>query len=163
MRRALARAEAADIVVLVLDGTAADPFAGIPEAARARAALTVWNKADLPFPEPRQGLAISARTGQGLPDLIAALTGLVREQLAGAGEAPVLTRARHRRALEDAATALGRALAAPSGAPELAAEDMRLGSSRARPHHRPRRCRGTAGCCLPRLLYREVKNEPRPR
>lgn len=126
VRRALARAEAADIVVLVLDGSAADPFAGIPAEARARASLIVWNKADLPFPAPRDGLAISARTGEGVPALIEALTGLAKERLAGAGEAPVLTRARHRHALEEAAAALARALQAPAGAPELMAEDMRL-------------------------------------
>jgi tRNA modification GTPase len=39
-------------------------------------------------------------------------------------EAPVLTRARHREALEDAAVSLRRALDAPL--PELRAEDLRL-------------------------------------
>ena len=126
VRRALARAEAADVVVLVLDGTATEPFAGVPEEARAKASLTVWNKADLPFPEVRTGLKISARTGEGIPALISALTGLVCERLGGAGEAPVLTRARHRQALEEAAGALTRALQAPPRAPELMAEDMRL-------------------------------------
>lgn len=126
VRRALARAEAADIVVLVLDGTAADPFAGIPPEARARASLTVWNKADRPFPAPRDGLAISAKTGEGVPALIEVLTGLVKERLADGGEAPVLTRARHRHALEEAVAALARALEAPRSAPELMAEDMRL-------------------------------------
>ncbi len=156
VRRALARAEAADIVVLVLDGTAADPFAGIPAEARARASLTVWNKADQPFPVPREGLAISAKTGEGLPALIAALTGLAEARLAGAGEAPVLTRARHRQALEEAAAALARALAAPPGAPELMAEDMRLAAAGPGPDHRPGRCRGAAGRGVPGFLHRQV-------
>jgi tRNA modification GTPase len=126
VRRALARAEAADIVVLVLDGTADAPFAGIPDEARGQAALTVWNKADQNFPVARDGLAISAKTGEGVPELMAALKDLVETRLAGAGEAPVLTRARHRKALEQAAAALERALASPADAPELMAEDMRL-------------------------------------
>lgn len=126
VRRALARAEAADIVVLVLDGTAADPFSGIPEDARAKAALVVWNKADCGFPEAREGLTISAGTGEGIPELVRALSDLVENRLSGAGEAPVLTRARHREALERAAAALTRALEAPPEAPELMAEDMRL-------------------------------------
>ena len=127
VRRALARAEAADLVVLVLDGSAADPLAGIPEAARTRASLTVWNKADAGFPVPRAGLVISARTGQGLPELIAALTALVKDRLAARSDAPLLTRARHRAALEEAAEALARALAAPElAAPELFSEDLRL-------------------------------------
>ena len=50
----------------------------------------------------------------------------MKDRLAGAGEAPVLTRARHRQALEQAAAALGRAREAPPEAPELMAEDMRL-------------------------------------
>ncbi len=127
VRRALARAEAADLVVLVLDGSAAEPFAGIPDSAVAKASLVVWNKADLGFPVAREGLALSARTGQGLPELIAALTALVKERLAGANEAPLLTRARHREALEAAAAGLARALETPdAAAPELAAEDLRL-------------------------------------
>jgi len=127
VRRALARAEAADLVVLVLDGTAAEPFAGIPAEAIAKASLTVWNKADLGFSVPREGLAISAKTGQGLPELIAVLTTLVKARLSGSGEAPVLTRARHRAALAEAADALARASGASDRAPpELVAEDMRL-------------------------------------
>lgn len=130
MRRALARAETADLVVLVLDGSAAEPFAGIPAEAVARASLTVWNKADMGFALPREGLAISAKTGEGLPELIAALTALVKARLAGpngrTGEAPVLTRARHRAALTEAAGALARAMSPDQVAPELAAEDMRL-------------------------------------
>ncbi len=127
VRRALARAEAADFVVLVLDGSAAEPFAGIPDSAVAKASLVVWNKVDLGFPVAREGFALSARTGQGLPELIAALTALVKARLAGANEAPLLTRARHREALEAAAAALARALETPdAAAPELAAEDLRL-------------------------------------
>jgi tRNA modification GTPase len=126
VRRALARAEAADIVVLVLDGTADAPYAGIPDDARVRAALTVWNKADQDFPAPRDGLAISARTGEGVPELVSVLTELVEARLVGAGEAPVLTRARHRKALEQAAFSLERARCSPPDAPELMAEDMRL-------------------------------------
>lgn len=126
VRRALARAETADIVVLVLNGTASAPFSGIPDEARAKASLTVWNKADLPFPAPREGLRISAKTGEGLPEFLQTLTGLVRERLERAGEAPLLTRARHRHSLEEAADALSRALQAPLDAPELMAEDMRL-------------------------------------
>ena len=132
VRRALARAEAADLVVLVLDGTAADPFAGIPDAARAKASLTVWNKADVGFPVAREGLAISARTGQGLPELIAVLTALAKDRLSTASAAPLLSRARHREALQEAAAALARALDTPDtatpelAAPELFSEDLRL-------------------------------------
>jgi tRNA modification GTPase len=68
-----------------------------------------------PFP-------ISALSGQGLDALLNALG--ARIAAAYHIEAPLLTRARHRHALEDAAAALDRALGATL--PELRAEDLRL-------------------------------------
>jgi tRNA modification GTPase len=123
VRRALARAEAADLTLLVLDGSAADPYAGLPTR---DADLTVWNKSDLPWPEPRYGLAISLKTGQGLDALLIALTTKVRDRLEAPSEAPTLTRKRHRHALEEAVRALEAALATPGDRPELLAEDVRL-------------------------------------
>jgi tRNA modification GTPase len=67
-------------------------------------------------------LPVSALTGEGIPALIAALTARIAQIYDGA--APLLTRARHREALEEAAAALRRSLAA--GLPELRAEDLRL-------------------------------------
>ena len=66
--------------------------------------------------------AVSALTGEGLDPLLRALAGGIAE--AYRSQAPVLTRARHRQSLEDAAAALTRALAADL--PELRAEDLRL-------------------------------------
>ncbi len=65
---------------------------------------------------------VSALTGEGLDALLAALAARIAETYRI--EALVLTRARHREALEDAAAALARALAADL--PELRAEDLRL-------------------------------------
>jgi len=53
-----------------------------------------------------------------------AIATAAREKLEGGGEAPVLTRARHRDALNEALEALTRAEAQPQ--PELFAEDLRL-------------------------------------
>ena len=121
VRRALARAQDGDLTLLLLDGTAADPFAGLPST---YADLSVWNKADLDWPSPRSGFMISVRTGAGLDQLIATLTTLVAERYQQNTASPPLTRARHRHALEEAAAALDRALAAPQA--ELMAEDLRL-------------------------------------
>jgi tRNA modification GTPase len=118
VRRALARAQAADLVILLQDGTAEKT------AAFEGADLVVWNKADLPWPVPREGLTLSLKTGEGLDRLVAALTQKVAQKLEVPREAPPITRARHRHALEQAASALARAQAAP--APELMAEDVRL-------------------------------------
>ena len=124
VRRALARAETADLVLLLLDGSAVDPASDIPKYMVNSSSLTVWNKADLPWPCRREGLAISLKTGAGLVALIAAITAIARERLESAGDTPVLTRPRHRQALTEAVEALDRAETAR--APELFAEDLRL-------------------------------------
>jgi tRNA modification GTPase len=124
VRRALARAEASDLVLLLLDGSAAEPMKGLRPDIAERAALTVWNKADLPAPGPRSGLNLSLKTGEGLDALLAAISAKVAEKLDVSREALVLTRARHRHALEQALAALDRAL--NTGEAELFAEDLRL-------------------------------------
>jgi len=118
VRRARARAEAADLRLLVLDGT--EPGSSMPGI---EADLVVWNKADIAISRSRAGLWISAKTGEGVADLITAIGKEAAERLTG-NEAPVVTRARHRHALEEAASGLSQALAAVD--PELAAEHLRL-------------------------------------
>jgi tRNA modification GTPase len=117
IRRALARAEAADCRLLVLD---AREYGSAPEAFAAD--VVVWNKADLV--RERHGPAgfVSAQTGEGLQDLI----GILADQAAkrgGDAEAPVLTRVRHRRAVEEAEACIDAALG--EDASELAAEQLR--------------------------------------
>jgi tRNA modification GTPase len=124
VRRALARAKESDLTLLLLDGSAADPQAGLP--AMAKSDLTVWNKADLGFARPRKGVVISLKTGAGVSELVAVLTEKVRERLEGGSDAPALTRPRHRHALAEAYAALQHGQAAPGDKPELLAEDLRL-------------------------------------
>ena len=124
VRRALARAERSDLVLMLLDDSSKDPLAGLTSESLAKVDLTVWNKADLPSPEPRTGLKISLKTGAGLDALLAAIEREVAKRLERVGEAPVLSRARHRHALEQAVAALARSRIAQ--APELFAEDLRL-------------------------------------
>jgi tRNA modification GTPase len=122
LRRALARAEAADLRLYVFDAT-------MPEAANGAAAwpgpntIVVANKTDLGDSRvPSGSLPVSSLTGDGIAGLVTALAERIAARYDGA--APALTRARHREALEDAATALRRSLAADL--PELRAEDLRL-------------------------------------
>jgi tRNA modification GTPase len=88
--------------------------------------LLVANKIDLiAGPErdlPSIAFPISALTGEGVDALLSALGGRVAQSYCN--EAPVLTRARHRQALEEAASSLRRSLSATL--PELRAEDLRL-------------------------------------
>ena len=121
VRRALSHAQGG-MTLLLLDGSAEDPRAGLP--ADLQPDLTVWNKADLGF--TREGLSISLKTGDGLAQLIEALTQKVRARLEGSSDAPALTRSRHRHALTQALAHLKHGLDAPADQPELLAEDLRL-------------------------------------
>ncbi len=119
IRRSRARIAQADLVLaLVPPGGTAPDLAGAP-------ALIVRTKADLSGGDG-EGLAVSARTGAGLPALLDTLQARAEAGL-GQGDA-LITRARHREALERCLGHLDR-LCAGAGRglpPELAAEDLRL-------------------------------------
>jgi len=121
VRRAVARAHESDLILLLLDGTsdAAIPNEIDPD-------LIVWNKKDLAGFKKRDGLSLSLKSGEGLSELIAALTLQVKERLETKDQTPALTRPRHRHALEQAVQSLQHALDAPPDRPELLAEDLRL-------------------------------------
>ncbi len=160
LRRALARAEAAELRLFVFDAAGPEDAAGAAQFP-SDGTLLVANKIDLikPSPAPRErgdrtrqrsvgegdgrsgvrpltpalspgggegqvegAIAVSALTGEGLPELVATLAARIAERYDIA--APLLTRARHRDALQRTAEALRRSLAA--GLPELRAEDLRL-------------------------------------
>ena len=70
--------------------------------------------------------AVSALTGQGIDPLLADLAGFARD-LFQRGESAVVTRERHRVALQQTKGALDRAVAlGPSAGEELIAEELRL-------------------------------------
>jgi tRNA modification GTPase len=120
VRRALSHA-AGGMTLLLLDGSLADPRAGLP-ADLPEPDLIVWNKADL---KPHDGLSISLKTGAGLEQLEKMLQQKLQHKLEGDG-APLLTRPRHAHALQQARDHLCHGLQAPEGEPELLAEDLRL-------------------------------------
>jgi len=122
VRRALSYA-AGGMTLLLLDGSAANPRAGLPDDLP-EPDLTVWNKSDLGG--ARDGISISLKTGDGLSMLQSLLQQKLQHKLEAPGDAPTLTRPRHRHALVEAAAALRHGLAAPTDQPELLAEDLRL-------------------------------------
>jgi tRNA modification GTPase len=133
MRRALARAETADLRLGVVDAARPETLAAVA-GLLAEGDLLWVNKADLPgaaesasfhVQQGVESLRGSAATGAGVDRLETALAARAAE-LTAATEAPPLTRARHRLALERASAALGRARPRLADAPELAAEDLRL-------------------------------------
>ncbi len=128
IRRSLERAGRAQLRLAVFDATRPPDAATLALVDQARA-LAVVNKCDL-APAPAGGvggvdaLAVSARTGEGIDGLVAALAARAEALWSGQAEAPALTRARHRAAVTEAVEALERAEAA--ALPELTAEDVRL-------------------------------------
>src|SRR5690606_34108015 len=132
VRRALARAEEADLRIGVVEF--ADRLTA-PSALRADDVLVVSKMdlvdaaqgagVDLVGAPPVELALVSTKTGLGLAELHELLSARVTEAL-GPEEAPVLTRARHRRLVEEARSALSRAIPALELGPELAAEDVRV-------------------------------------
>ena len=126
VRRALARAEQADLRLLVLDASADTADADLLDMIN-EDTIPVLNKIDLAAPPPCLGgltaVPISVKTGAGLATLLAAVETAVTARLELSG-GPSLTRARHRAALEICLAALQRARTAPEV--ELVAEDLRL-------------------------------------
>jgi tRNA modification GTPase len=140
VRRARERAAAADLVLWVTDASAAGGAA--IDLGRKPSAAEVWllrNKIDLVGAEtsgagtrtesPKDGinhsLTISAAAGTGIDALIAALSAYAGKFFA-ATESSLITRARHRQALQETLAALDRALAQRlGGREELIAEELR--------------------------------------
>lgn len=127
VRRAKARASEADLVLWLID-------ADNPHDAVA-AAVPVWtvrNKVDLdaldfrgtaqPPAELRADFAISARRGEGIAQLIAALVEFAGAFF-GSGEGGLIIRTRQRQLLQDAADSLQRSLIEQGE--ELSAEELR--------------------------------------
>lgn len=150
VRRALARAEEADLRIWVSDASDVSretlPAPGSPGQAQAGSGrgvlagfgearpgdLTVLNKADLLAGPPASGrgddvFLVSARSGAGFETFERRLTQIVRERLE-TDEAPLVTRARHRELVEEALGAVERALegARIGMGAELVSEDLRL-------------------------------------
>ncbi|GAA0598752.1 tRNA uridine-5-carboxymethylaminomethyl(34) synthesis GTPase MnmE [Craurococcus roseus] len=128
VRRALLRAESADLRLLVF--AADSPPDAETLALVAPGALVVANKTDLtPAPAAIGGVApisVSVRTGAGLAALQEALAAVARDLARPEATAPI-TRGRHRAAVRDAAARLAELDGA--GLPELRAECLRAASA----------------------------------
>ena len=133
VRRALERAEHADLRIWVVDGAGGEPSTNVSRETLWRPGdLTACNKSDLARPglaggEDGDTFRISALTGAGFNALERRLAEIVRERLA-TEEAPLITRVRHRELVEEALAHVERALEAARigvGA-ELVSEDLRL-------------------------------------
>jgi tRNA modification GTPase len=127
VRRAMARAEAADLVLLL------ETSDGAPISLPVRGDQTIWRirtKSDLIDSDSKRSLnrqdslSISAKTGAGLEELLKRLS---KEAERFAGEPALVTRERQRVALREAAERISSALMLTKpGQEELFAEELRL-------------------------------------
>ena len=137
IRRALARAETADLRIVMVEASPA-----IKPNSRIRSlldedAMVVVNKIDLHEVAPgtrvegRQMWPMSVTAGTGLDSFLDALEKRVERRM-GRGELPVITRERHRSSIEETAACLRRFMAGSENGEmtnarlELVAEDLRL-------------------------------------
>lgn len=128
VRRAMARAAAADLKLLLFDATLWPKTDPATTAQIDDNALILLSKADIAAAggtdvAGRGALPVSAKTGAGMNELLGTIETMVAGRFSP-GEMPALTRRRHREALEECRAALVRAGSAPSA--ELKAEDLRL-------------------------------------
>jgi len=126
VRRARARAEAADLVLWVTDATEDE---NTEQRTDAKDRWLVRNKVDLLSAGMRrardEAFDVSAKSGLGVEQLVTALGAFARDSFAS-GEPALVTRERHRAALRQTVELLHRALDA--SAEELVAEELRLAS-----------------------------------
>jgi tRNA modification GTPase len=129
IRRTLARAREADLVIWLMD--AERPEVRLPPELQdgADKTLLVLNKIDLAPGDrattmPDDIVAISVRTGEGLAQLTERLAAIASERI-GTREAPAITQVRHRQLVEVCHAALTDFLSQPAGDVELRAEDLR--------------------------------------
>ena len=121
----IVKAQDADLVLWMIDATAPAIADNCGQSPSSPPQIRVFNKIDVvELPAIADGVALSAKTGEGVSELVDILARRAEEGLA-AGEPAVITRARHRAELEAAAEALER-YRAERGGPEIKAEELRV-------------------------------------
>ncbi|MGB6428189.1 MAG: tRNA uridine-5-carboxymethylaminomethyl(34) synthesis GTPase MnmE [Methyloceanibacter sp.] len=125
IRRTLARVEEADLVLWLVDATAPQWESDFANLSEFSSLLRVLNKIDLvPSAPVAGGVALSAKSGEGVAELVDLLAEKAEAALA-AGEPAIITRARHRAELVAAQEALQRYQQVRAGA-EFKAEELRI-------------------------------------
>lgn len=130
VRRARARAQAADILIAVLDSSK-DKLDAIAAEDLGAGDILVFNKSDLAKASLRDVsretfdvMSLSAREEGGLQPLRMWLEDQIKDRF-GVGQTAGLTRARHRACAESCLDSVSRARANLDFAPELAGDDLR--------------------------------------
>jgi len=132
IRRSVAAARQADLVIWLMDGQSADATFPKEFEELGERTMAVVSKADLLPPSRLKALppnlpAISVMTGQGLSDMMRRISAMAAEGI-GSGQT-VITSARQRNLVAIASRSLEAFLAGSAAAPELRAEDLRSAAS----------------------------------
>jgi tRNA modification GTPase len=125
IRRTLAHARDADLVLWLSDATA--PLVPPPAQVSDRGDtyfLPLASKIDIPGAAADGRLGVSAKTGAGLPELIATVAQRARERV-GDMSAPAITRARYREQFTQCMNSVHEYMNGPAHQYELRAEDLR--------------------------------------
>ena len=122
IRRAVKRAEEADLILHVQDGARYPVAEKLPISLSDKKVITIWNKVDEMTEIPAGILCLSAKTGQGVDALWQLIKNELTDSISTADG--VITRERYRVALTECVEALNRSLYAPEL--ELKAEDLRM-------------------------------------
>lgn len=122
VRRAKMRAEDADLILAVYDATQ-NNIDSETNLFHGRNVLKIMNKKDKVSADYKDYLFVSAKTGEGIDEVLDQIGKFVEDALA-LKEEPSLTRLRHRESLVECVEFLEHSLVAPEL--ELAAEDLRL-------------------------------------
>jgi tRNA modification GTPase len=127
IRRSLATAKAADLVIWLTDAATAETLLPAELQDVADRTLLVLNKVDVLSPGsliPDDIVAISAKTGAGIGGLTKRL-GVIAAERVGSQVVPIITQDRHRQLLSKCAESLKAFLDGPAEDTELRAEDLR--------------------------------------
>ncbi len=137
IRRTIAHGRAADLVIWITEATGLDRKVPDEIVESGVTIVRVVNKIDLlgggdvPGSDDDgiadRAFAVSVRSGEGLAALIGMISDFARERIAPI-DAPVITQARHRRALQDCLSCLQGYLALDVKLPEIGAEALRRGA-----------------------------------
>lgn len=141
IKRALARADDADLRILVFDGTQKEPDVQTSDLLNDNS-VVIFTKSDICHPEGASRLKglmgslaiaqdnivnISSITGQNIDKLLGTLTQKIQSLYAVSRDTPSLTRERHRAALQECVKKLKEALS--ESRPELKAEQLRIAAT----------------------------------
>ena len=122
IRRAIAAATEADLVIWLSDAATPSPP---PKEITAFGDKVVEANSKIDLAPAQYPLGLSVLSGEGIESLVERLAEEAR-RLAGGAEDAIITRARHREALQAAHTALMAFLDGDTGAVEMRAEDLRV-------------------------------------